>query len=218
MIETAEIPGTGTALCMAGVASPPAESCPGAVFLRQLHGSVVLANPEPGSGADGMILPRKGTLYPGMLTADCLPVFVLWEETVGCAHVGWRGLAAGILDALIKAGGGQPSVAVFGPCICGECYTVGDDVRSQITGSDDCGHLPGRLDLRLAAAAFFSPCTLLYSVDRCTLCGPGFHSHRRNGTTLRNRIWLAPCGCRRDIRASVSIDAKPYPHSGRRPA
>jgi len=213
MTMVAEIPGTGLALFMAGVDSTPGEIPPEAVFLSQVHGAVILDPPTPSAPADGMILPRRGGLFPGVLTADCLPVFAVWDDVVGCAHAGWRGLAAGILDALIEAGGGRPGAVVMGPCICGECYTVGEEVRSIVSGtcgSGEAGSLPGRLDLRAAAASHFSSMEKIYTVDMCTLCTPGFHSHRRNGTGLRNRFWLAPHAFRHDITASVSV--KPYDH------
>ncbi len=213
MTRIAAIPGTELAVFMTGVDSSPREVPPEALFLSQVHGAVILDPPGPSAPADGMILPRNGTLFPGVLTADCLPVFAVWDGMVGCAHAGWRGLAAGVLDALLEAGGGPPRAVVLGPCICGECYKVGEEVRSMLSGTRWHGEavsLPGRLDLKGVAASFFNNHEKLYTVDMCTLCGTGFHSHRRNGTTLRNRFWLAPKVPGHDITPSVSV--KPYIH------
>lgn len=213
MTRSAAIPGTELAVFMTGVDSAPRDVPPEAVFLNQVHGADVLCSPMPHTSADGMILPRRGTRFPGVLTADCLPVFAVWDEVVGCAHAGWRGLAAGVLDALLEAGGGPPRVVVLGPCICGECYTVGGEVLSMVPGTPESGSsrcLPGRLDLKKSAASFFNDQVEIYTVDMCTLCGTGFHSHRRNGTRLRNRFWLAPKAFGHDIIPSVSV--KPFNH------
>lgn len=215
------IPGTGMAVFIRGVSSPPWETPDRVVFLRQVHGTLVLDSPEPGAEADGMILPIGGNRLPGLLTADCLPVFGIWNDRVGCAHVGWRGLAAGILESFAAAGGGAPPVAVLGPCICGDCYTVGQEVRSRFVredGEPGVIHRPGRLDLKLAAAGHFAGTTKVYSIEACTLCSPGFHSYRMNGAALRNRLWLAPVESGHDIPASVTIATSIFKHSGRRPA
>ncbi|MFO7626379.1 MAG: polyphenol oxidase family protein [Candidatus Fermentibacteraceae bacterium] len=213
MTRSAAIPGTELAVFMAGVDSTPREVPREAVFLSQVHGAVIIDPPEPFALADGMILPRHGTRFPGVSTADCLPVFAVWDKVIGCAHAGWRGLAAGVLDALIEAGGGPPRAVVLGPCICGECYTVGEEVRSIVaenSRSGETGRLPGRLDLKEAAASYFNNNEQVYTVDMCTLCGTGLHSHRRNGTRMRNRFWLAPKAFGHNIKQSVSV--KPYDH------
>lgn len=213
MTRSAAVPGTELAVFMTGVGSAPLDVPPEAVFLSQMHGAAVLESPMPYASADGMILPRRGSRFPGVLTADCLPVFAVWDEVVGCAHAGWRGLAAGVLDALQEAGGGPPRAVVLGPCICGECYTVGEEVLSMVAVRRPQGsklHLPGRLDLKESAASFFDKSVKIYTVDMCTLCGSGFHSHRRNGTRLRNRFWLAPKAFGHDITPSVTV--KPFNH------
>lgn len=187
-----------------------------AVFLSQVHGSRIIDSPRPFQEGDGMLLARKGGRAPGLSTADCLPVFAVWKDLVGCAHCGWRGLSRGILEELVRMGGGAPEAVILGPCICGECYTVGEEVRSLLADPDQDIHPPGRLDLKLAAVRAIPGETGIFSVEICTLCDPGFHSHRRNGTTLRNRFWLAPERSRYDIRHSFSIKATRYDNSGRR--
>lgn len=206
MIRHAGIPGTELAVFMAGVDSTPEEVPREAVFLRQVHGAVILDHPEPHGTADGMVVPRDGRHFPGVLSADCLPVFAVWDGMIGCAHAGWKGLAAGVLDELLEKAGSPPRAVLFGPCICGECYTVGEEVRSLVNDSGP----PGRLDLKEAAASHFGSSTSIFTVEMCTLCCAGFHSHRRNGTVLRNRFWLAPGAFGRDITLSVPV--KNYEH------
>jgi polyphenol oxidase len=68
--------------------------------------------------------------------ADCLPVWLCVPETgwIGMAHVGWRGLQAGIVKNLIEAvpedkrSGMQLAV---GPGICPQHYEVGAEVAEQ---------------------------------------------------------------------------------------
>ncbi len=68
--------------------------------------------------------------------ADCLPVWLCAPESgwIGMAHVGWRGLQAGIVKNLIEAvpedqwSGMQLAV---GPGICTQHYEVGPEVAEQ---------------------------------------------------------------------------------------
>ena len=207
------VKGTGAALFGRGAVAVIPEQVPGVVFLRQVHGNRVLKSPKPMEEADGMVIPVTSGLFPGLRTADCLPVFACWKGSLGCAHAGWRGLSAGILDELIIQGGGPPEAVVLGPCICGECYAVGDEVRSLFTRDDPPGtgkHLVGRVDLGMAAVEAFKGKSRVFSVDHCTLCSPGFHSHRRNRTSLRNTFWLAPEGAGCDIPNLISLEASEY--------
>ena len=71
-----------------------------------------------------------------ILTADCVPVFLVDPVTraIGLAHSGWRGtvarIAAKTVQCMQDTYGSKPEdiVAVTGPCICGDCYEVGDTV------------------------------------------------------------------------------------------
>lgn len=212
MIIGARVPGTGWTVFVGGVSARSGEIPGGAVFLSQVHGNRVLDSPEALSEGDGMVLPADGRRFPGVLTADCLPVFAVWPDRVGCAHAGWRGLVRGVVESLLAAGGGPPGAVVLGPCICPGCYRVGEEVRRLASRQ---GHPRGGLDLKLEAASKVHPETRLFTLDLCTLCDPGFHSHRRNGTLLRNRVWLAPDGMRHDIFQFKAITADPYENPGR---
>ncbi len=212
MIMGARVPGTGWTVFVAGVSALPTEVPDGAVFLRQVHGSRVLSSPEPFSEGDGMVFPADGGRFPGVLTADCLPVFALWPGRVGCAHAGWRGLAGGVVESLLKDEYGLPDAVVLGPCICPGCYRVGEEVSRLARGK---GHPRGRFDLKLEAVSRMAPETRVFNLDYCTLCDPGFHSYRRNAATLRNRVWLAPDRMRHDILHFKPITADPHEKPGR---
>ncbi|NEG54990.1 polyphenol oxidase family protein [Bifidobacterium platyrrhinorum] len=84
--------------------------------------------------ADGQVTAQTGVAL-GMFAADCLPVLFADPVTgvIGAAHCGRRGLERGVIQAtvdLMAAKGASPEniVATLGPCICGECYEVGDEI------------------------------------------------------------------------------------------
>src|SRR5687768_18004926 len=68
--------------------------------------------------------------------ADCMPVLFADEAgtTVAAAHAGWRGLAAGVLEATVEAMDVAPQklIAWLGPAIGARVYEVGEDVRSAL--------------------------------------------------------------------------------------
>lgn len=75
------------------------------------------------------------SLALGMFAADCLPVLLADDEAgiVAAAHCGRKGLMAGVLDSTVEAmckKGAECSriTAVLGPCICGNCYEVGESI------------------------------------------------------------------------------------------
>ncbi len=53
---------------------------------------------------DGLVTGARGVVI-GVNTADCIPLFAVNRETrtVGIAHCGWRGIAAGVVENLIEA-------------------------------------------------------------------------------------------------------------------
>src|ERR1700733_10043305 len=78
------------------------------VWLTQVHGIGVAdldSSAAPGS-ADAAIA-RGSAKVCAILTADCLPiVFATGSgDTVAAAHAGWRGLAAGVIEATVRAMG-----------------------------------------------------------------------------------------------------------------
>jgi YfiH family protein len=124
--------------------------------VTQVHGTTVLDVDAPwpagaGPRADAMITAVAGVAL-GVITADCAPVLFHDPGTgiVGAAHAGWRGAAAGILEAVVTAmaaKGADPAriIAIVGPCIAQASYEVGPDLRDAV--------LPTLPD----AARFFTP-------------------------------------------------------------
>jgi copper oxidase (laccase) domain-containing protein len=76
------------------------------LWLDQVHGvTVVRADQvQQGARADGSVTRRRGTVC-AVMTADCLPLLLCDAagSVVGIAHAGWRGLAAGVIEATVRA-------------------------------------------------------------------------------------------------------------------
>lgn len=107
-------------------------------YLSQVHGARVAVLTQADSGpieGDAAITTEPG-LACTIMVADCLPVLLAAPaaRAVGAAHAGWRGLAAGVLEAtvgaLCDAAACQPGElgAWLGPCIGPRQFEVGADV------------------------------------------------------------------------------------------
>lgn len=108
-------------------------------WLRQVHGTAVIGWDRaniPGTGADAIVSKQAGQVC-AVLTADCLPV--LFCNTAGthiaAAHAGWRGLAAGVLEATVLAMECKPAdlTVWMGPAIGPRTFEVGKDVYDAFT-------------------------------------------------------------------------------------
>ncbi|MEN9760354.1 MAG: hypothetical protein RI906_180 [Pseudomonadota bacterium] len=193
------------------------------VWLKQVHGARVhalwdepLSNQAAGTvdepEADAAVTNRPG-LVLAVLSADCLPVLLCdhRQQVVAAAHAGWRGLAAGVLEATVTAmrerlRPDSRIMAWLGPAIGPNAFEVGEDVvRACTDGIVGAAHrfAPGR-----APGKWFADLPGL-AVDRlrssgvehisasglCTVsCPDTFYSHRRDRITGRQAclIWLEP--------------------------
>jgi YfiH family protein len=189
------------------------------VWLHLVHGRHVLrlqagGTEHPSTPADAAWTTDAGVVCQ-VTAADCLPVlFALRDGTaVGAAHAGWRGLAAGVLEATVAAicegTGAAPDTvqAWLGPCISPEAFEVGDDVLhafgcDPVANADPRFHSRPRGDgsarwladlpalatqqLRAAGVQHITPSGL------CTVADASrFFSFRRDGRTgrLAAAIW-----------------------------
>ena len=109
------------------------------VQLHQVHGTNVVAIDGANRAAALAERPRADaavTRTPGIAiavrAADCLPVLFADRDgtVVAAAHAGWRGLAAGVLEASLRAMSVDPRdvVAWIGPAIGPRRFEVGRDV------------------------------------------------------------------------------------------
>lgn len=125
-------------------ASLPAEP----VWLEQVHGTAVVdAASAPALARADAAVARTRHVVCAVLTADCVPVLLAGGEAVAIAHAGWRGLAAGVIEATVARMGVPASgiVAWLGPAIGPRAYEVGPEVRAAFIRHD------------AAAAAAFAP-------------------------------------------------------------
>lgn len=112
------------------------------VYLNQVHGATVvrltsadLPPRAPIHTADGSVTTEAGIACAAQV-ADCLPVLFAAPggRAVGAAHAGWRGLAAGVLEATLAqvcdAAQCRPDQvhAWLGACIGPAQFEVGADV------------------------------------------------------------------------------------------
>jgi hypothetical protein len=190
-----------------------------AVWLRQVHGTGVVRLEARTLGAPLPPADAAWTSEPGIacavLVADCLPVLMALRDgrAVAAAHAGWRGLAAGVLEATVEAlcagTGAAPGdvLAWLGPCIGPRHFEVGADVLEafgQRPGAADPARFANRpradgsarwlADLpllardRLARAGVHA----VSGLDACTVeDGSRFFSFRRDGVTGRHAaaVW-----------------------------
>ncbi|MBB5203667.1 hypothetical protein HNQ51_000960 [Inhella inkyongensis] len=106
------------------------------VYLRQVHGTVCVAaqvNAQEEVEADALWTAQPG-LPLAIQVADCLPVLFVVRDAAGQAlavaavHAGWRGLAAGVLEATLAALPQGSVQAWLGPCIGLQAFEVGEEV------------------------------------------------------------------------------------------
>ena len=170
------------------------------VWLNQVHGAQVLelsAAPGEvqGATADASITRRAGQVCV-VQVADCLPVLLAVADgsAVAAAHAGWRGLAAGVLEAVVTRLGVAPQrlMAWLGPAIGPRHFEVGEEVRSAFVagatgaaaafsanarGRWQCD-LPGLARQRLATLGV----SAVYGGGECTYADAArFFSFRRDG-------------------------------------
>lgn len=179
--------------------------CGSVVHARQVHGAAVRTHRAGSPGlhltppCDGHLTADAGILLTVSL-ADCVPVFLVdpGVRALALLHAGWRGIAAGIIEAGVGAlqhrFGADPGriEAHVGPAIGGGAYEVGPEVHRSL-GLADPGR-PAPVDLRsvirdrLGSVGVLASRTSLSTLD--TLGDPRFFSHR-GGDVGRHVAFLA---------------------------
>lgn len=112
------------------------------LWLQQVHGTSVwpgAARPARPPEADAAVA-AAGEAVLAILSADCLPVVLCSRDgaVLGAAHAGWRGLAAGVLEATVAAmrRPGEELLAWLGPAIGPADFEVGPEVRAAFVAAD----------------------------------------------------------------------------------
>ncbi len=148
------------------------------------------------SGADGLTTASPGVAL-AVTSADCLPIVLASpaERRVAVVHVGWRGLAAGIVGKAVGLFAAAREVRVaIGPTI-GPChYEVGGDVALAVAAAAPSGAVTERrrgalyMDLVATARGILRAVGVRRVEDTglCTACERRrFFSYRRDGSTGR---------------------------------
>ena len=105
-------------------------------WINQTHSSVCirLDSKFSSSEADASYSRTSGVVC-GVLTADCMPVFVCDKRgtVIGIAHAGWRGLVGGVIESLIEEIKIKRNEILvhLGPAISQSAYEVGSEVKTQ---------------------------------------------------------------------------------------
>ncbi|MBN2718301.1 MAG: polyphenol oxidase family protein [Deltaproteobacteria bacterium] len=143
--------------------------------------------------ADALIGDAPGCI--GVVTADCVPILLYCKNSglTAAIHAGWKGLKAGVVNSTVKAmfqKGAMPGsiLCAIGPCICFDCYDVGEDVANLFPESSE--PIPGAegqyfLDLAQAAEVSLIATGLstarMERMDICTSCSDrGLYSYRKS--------------------------------------
>ncbi len=168
---------------------------------QNLAGNAPFVNPEI---CDGLWTSDAG-VFLVVHTADCVPV-ALWDAVaaprIALVHSGWRGTAANIVGAgvraLAKAGSRPQDLRIWiGPAISGGNFEIGEDVRTvferQWPEWSDCW-TQTTLDLtgiikRQAMKEGVEACR----IEECGLCTYAeretLPSHRREGKGRNRSLW-----------------------------
>lgn len=150
--------------------------------------------------ADAFVVPlalkqERLDMCCGIRTADCVPLIIRSQERVALIHAGWRGLAAGIVENIVRYL--QPLDAekrlkksrfevVIGPCAGVSQYEVGLDVIDAL-GSRAVYQKKGSgkyaLDLERTVCRILTQerdCDWqIEASQQCTISNRRFFSHRR---------------------------------------
>lgn len=190
---------------LGGRASDPAHW----ISLHQVHGAAVYPADRmvpgtpgapggqpagrPAPHADASVSAEAGAVL-SVLTADCGPVALVAPGAVAAVHAGWRGVAAGVLEAAVTAvrqRSSGPVRAVLGPCIHPECYEfspgdldpIAERLGPEVVASTAAGRAALDVPRAIRVALARVGVTDVTDVDVCTACSPGYFSHRRDGRT-----------------------------------
>ena len=176
-------------------------------WLQQVHGiAVALADPGLVATADASWTATPGIACAAM-TADCLPALFCNRAgtRVAAAHAGWRGLAAGVLEATLDTLDvpAEDVLVWLGPAIGPKAFEVGPEVREVFINqlpeaaeafvpSDNAGKFMADIYLLARLRLAERGVTAVYGGGFCTVTDPRFFSYRRAARTGRfaSLVWL----------------------------
>lgn len=104
---------------------------------RQTHTSnvAVVTSPDQSFPDTDALITQRPDIAVGVRTADCVPILLHAPDikALAAVHAGWKGTAGRIvgktIERLISLGADPHHIhAAIGPCICGNCYNVSEDL------------------------------------------------------------------------------------------
>ena len=178
------------------------------LWLNQVHGCTVASFTDDNERiqADAATTDLPGRVCT-VLTADCLPLLLsnCSGSRVAAVHAGWRGIAAGVIEAALTRFNepGESLLAWLGPAIGPDAFEVGKEVRETFLKLNPADELaferagPGQwmADIYRLARNRLENYDLSYigGGDLCTVKQHDrFFSFRRDGITGRmaSMIWI----------------------------
>jgi YfiH family protein len=155
-------------------------------WVRQVHADGVVRVSEAGFAgeADSLVTAEPGFSLV-VAVADCAPVALVGERSVGMVHSGWRGTLSGVAGRAVRETGEASVRAYVGPCIRGCCYEVSEELAEEFARRFGPGVVSGRhLSLPAAIRADLERAGVqeVHDLGLCTGCRPDlFYSHRKQG-------------------------------------
>lgn len=153
---------------------------------HQVHGAAVIEVDQPGLAAAvaDVVWTARAGIAVAVVTADCVPILLAGQRGVAAVHAGWRGLAAGAIEAGCRALG-RVDRAWIGPAIGPCCYEVGPEVAECFAGQTPPALARGSgdrsyLDLLAVSLSRLPPTATVSSTGVCTRCDPRWSSYRRD--------------------------------------
>ncbi|WAL41080.1 MULTISPECIES: peptidoglycan editing factor PgeF [Brevibacterium] len=168
-------------------------------FTEQVHGTAVhraAAAAGPGVRADAQVSTVPG-LALVVMVADCTPVVLADPDAgvVAVAHAGRRGMADGVVPAVLAAlesAGASAPVAYIGPSICSRCYEVPAALRAEVAAAEPVAAAVSHsgtpaLDVAAGVAEQLARggAAIAHWAPECTFEDTQLFSYRRDGRTGR---------------------------------
>lgn len=178
-------------------------------YMDQVHGNHVefIASYGAGPTADAMVsaaeVPpsanRRRAQALAVMVADCVPVVLVGTSVhnspvIAVAHAGRPGVASAVVPATVaemRRRGAADISGWLGPSICGSCYEVPEELRSDVaakvpeTWSSTSWGTPA-LDLPAGVRAQMAALDVAVEYSgECTLENDSLFSYRRNSRTGR---------------------------------
>ena len=167
-------------------------------WVRQVAGEEVVGVSGAGfAGEADALVTSEEDLCLAVAVADCVPVALVGQRSVGMVHSGWRGTLSGIAGKAVREMGEAGGIRAYvGPCIRGCCYEVSEELAEEFARKFGPEVVSGRY-LSLPAAIRTdlerSGVGEIHDLGLCSGCRPDlFYSHRKQGPlTGRNLAAVA---------------------------